>query len=823
MRKTLRFLFWGTLVGAAVTVAAGVYILTMGIPQPVVRHYLRRVENTQGVQITVDRVRWAPWHHITAEGVQLSMPGTGTSVGFRTLVVSVVAEEQDKKTVRPIRCRFSGGHVELAKKGQQAPESIRLVAGDAFIDPEHCSRVSASGMIGERWRFSVNGTFKHARDKDSTVPRTILGESILALRDKTYQALAAFAKTREERFLPETLNARVLFDIDVGDARKNRAWAFIDGGPVRVGNVALDPCSAALRWTDGRVRIDSLNAQASDYDLTLQGNGSVSPTTWDASATLRVQAQPAVLAATGLLPTNYLDKVALLAPLDVYLDVAGSLPTPSTITGRIICDAAEYRGLRLDQLAVTFRGQSNEWEILDATAALHGEGPARSAKARGTLSPGGAYRIHMETDAEPQRLASLLPTNIASLAASCTVHGYSRVEATLSRDSTVTTNPVVRATIHATDIVRNGVPVDLIHAACAYSNGTLRVEDLVMVGQDGQLTGGIVYDTAAQLLSLDGRSTAPPMAIARFFGPGLERILSPYRMEGPSTIQGKGTIGLGGNSARDLRLHIRGEQFGWRSFLADRAEVNLALSDSTTAIDNVTAQWCEGDVTGSLRFEGNAATHAARHCRADLVLTGANLASVVDVFQDLKDRKAYSGTLSGQLTLSGDAGPGFMNMATGSGRVSLQDGDILCLSLFGGLSKYLSLLVPGIGYVNQRELRGTFHIRDGTLHTSDMQLLGKFVSIQAKGSYTFEGNLKFRVQVLFLEEGLTATVTRLLTSPLTRALEFELTGTTKAPRWRPTNTPDRLLKFFNEKLGSVLPLGRTPNSKASPQTERMPQ
>jgi hypothetical protein len=167
--------------------------------------------------------------------------------------------------------------------------------------------------------------------------------------------------------------------------------------------------------------------------------------------------------------------------------------------------------------------------------------------------------------------------------------------------------------------------------------------------------------------------------------------------------------------------------------------------------------------------------------------------------------------LSGQLRLSGDAGPGFLSAAKGSGRVEIQNGYILSIPLFGGLSKYLSLLVPGLGYASQRDLRAGFQIRYGRLETSDAELLGKLITIRGKGSYAFSNDISFRVQVQFLKEGLTATVTRMVTSPLTKALEFELTGTTKEPRWRPVNTPDRLLKLFTQKLGeaatSVVPRG----------------
>ena len=84
----------------------------------------------------------------------------------------------------------------------------------------------------------------------------------------------------------------------------------------------------------------------------------------------------------------------------------------------------------------------------------------------------------------------------------------------------------------------------------------------------------------------------------------------------------------------------------------------------------------------------------------------------------------------------------------------------------------------------------------------------KLITIRGKGSYALNKEINFRGQVQLLKEGLTATVTRLLTSPLTKALEFEVTGTTEQPHWRPVNAPDRLLNYFSEKLGTITPGGR---------------
>jgi len=139
--------------------------------------------------------------------------------------------------------------------------------------------------------------------------------------------------------------------------------------------------------------------------------------------------------------------------------------------------------------------------------------------------------------------------------------------------------------------------------------------------------------------------------------------------------------------------------------------------------------------------------------------------------------------------------PGFKQM-TGSGMIHVDDGEIMRLPLFGGLSRLLSGLYPGLGFAAQDDLHADFELRNGRLETRAARLEGALISMKAAGYYAFDGRLRFNVEVQLLRKGPLASVLRLITLPVTKLLMFQLSGSVQEPQWRPTNLPKELFLIF---------------------------
>lgn len=128
----------------------------------------------------------------------------------------------------------------------------------------------------------------------------------------------------------------------------------------------------------------------------------------------------------------------------------------------------------------------------------------------------------------------------------------------------------------------------------------------------------------------------------------------------------------------------------------------------------------------------------------------------------------------------------------GTGRMAVRDGDLFALPLLGPLSPLLDAMLPGTktGYSKARSATATFSLSDNVLSTNDFEALATAFVIKGGGSVNFNSkrvNLNARVN--------TRGPTGMLLYPVSKLLEYEATGATSDPGWRPRvlAIPARLL------------------------------
>lgn len=359
---------------------------------------------------------------------------------------------------------------------------------------------------------------------------------------------------------------------------------------------------------------------------------------------------------------------------------------------------------------------------------------------------------------------------------------------------------LVTGRVVATNFTFREEPVMLAESTFSVLHGVLDLPDAHAVREDGQAQGHVTYNMDDALLELNVSGVAPLHPVAHMIAPGFERIMRQFEFQGPVQLLVNGRISVGSTlRGTDLRVSAEGEHMGWQRLLADHASFDLIATGSHFTFTNIHGVFCGGPFQGVADFSD---VEAPTNCRytASVVLTNANFARLCEMLHPASGGgTAASGTMTGELTgqaqLSGWLDP--WKSMEGSGSVYVHNGSIFQFRLFGGLSKVLDKIYPGLGYLSQTELHMPFTVGGGKLRSDDISIKGTVISLSSRGEYRFSNELDFQAQVQLLRNGIFADVVRWVTTPLTKLLEFKLIGTLEEPRWRPVNLPKELFLQFD--------------------------
>jgi uncharacterized protein involved in outer membrane biogenesis len=174
--------------------------------------------------------------------------------------------------------------------------------------------------------------------------------------------------------------------------------------------------------------------------------------------------------------------------------------------------------------------------------------------------------------------------------------------------------------------------------------------------------------------------------------------------------------------------------------------------------------------------------------RAQVDIRDADLSRLIAAFAKAPDYP-YKGKVSGAVKVGGMAGKGNLRTAEGEGTVTVREGRLFTMPLFGGLTETLASVIPGLDFVLcQTDASADFVIRDGKIHADKALIEGDVFSLKGRGDCGLDGSLDFLVQVKLLKEKtLVGKAVQSVLSPLSWLLEFHLTGTVNKPDWYASN------------------------------------
>ncbi|MGA4643852.1 AsmA-like C-terminal region-containing protein [Limisphaera sp. 4302-co] len=459
-----------------------------------------------------------------------------------------------------------------------------------------------------------------------------------------------------------------------------------------------------------------------------------------------------------------------------------------SLTGEVMLESGGFRGFRAARARSHVQYSNGMWHLPDLEVAR----PDGWLRADYRVWPWERrYEWRFQFQLPPDAFAPLLHTNQLTWLSLLQWHepltAAGEARGAFLRPDTVAGH----ATVHWTNFVFRELAVQRLEATLAYSNRWLDVLQPRIERAEGRLMAdGLAVDFAGQQVHFTNvLCVDDPAAVTAAIGPRTARTLAPYRFERPPRVRLQGTVPWRGRQGADLVAEVEGGPFRWWRFRAEQVTGTVRWRGDSVALTNVTAALCGGQLQGWALFDLSPPDGTA--FRFGLQGHGVDLAALMRDVGPAGSR--LEGTLDVDLLVD-RAHTGDWRTWNGRGAASLRDGWIWSIPLFGVLSEPLDALVPGLGRSRVTSGRATFVLTNGVLVSDDLECRASTMRLQYRGRVSLDGQVEAVVQAELLRDAwLVGRVVSLALWPVSKILEFRITGTLARPTAEPIHIPRVLL------------------------------
>jgi hypothetical protein len=509
---------------------------------------------------------------------------------------------------------------------------------------------------------------------------------------------------------------------------------------------------------------------------------------------------------TSLLPVGGRDRLAKLGlhlggALQVKLNI-GRAPLDAfwrNLSGSVRVGAANYRGIPVREGSMSVVCDEPWLHVNDADFVIGST--EDSGTVAGSLSwnlQDQTFAASMNTHVDYLLIAPLLPAGQVRLARHLQfTESPLRIRVDMTGRKGFPKEFTLAGDVVGTNFYYKGTYANYFSSPLALTNRLLTMNPIHGSRDEGDLDGSIRIDYEEKRIDIDVVSSVDPKAAARVGHKIVEDVLTRFTFNGPTRTEVNGSVFYGTNGVSEVRASAVAERMAVYSFEADELSFDVAWSNQSVNISNIVGRLYGGDVSGYYNVYPDEKTPTDRRYEFDLDARGT---SFEDVIRTLLHREGdpYQGTMDLRLKLSGLMGANQGHTAAGSGSIAVNKGHILQIPVFGGLSKMLGKIYPGLGFARQTELRSEFKVANHSVMSDEVTVVGNVFTIEGEGNYGLVSKeLDFDVEFKLLREGAVGAVVQFVTTPITKLLKFDLEGSLGDPRWRPKNLPKELFVDSN--------------------------
>lgn len=395
----------------------------------------------------------------------------------------------------------------------------------------------------------------------------------------------------------------------------------------------------------------------------------------------------------------------------------------------------------------------------------------------------GTLDINMELD----QLSAVLPPGLHDVASMFTINDAPvRFTGTFSMPTDDSDQLHVQGDISGTNFSFRSVPLTGADIHLVYSNNVVTLDPFIASTATGGVRGSLVLDFNTEIYDIDLDVSANPHRVAPMAGKHFATYFDPYLFSDDILIRVQGRVDVAKDDLTDLFINASGRRIGYQKLMSDHLLMQAHRTPGRLHITNIVASMAQGTITGNVII-----THLPKKDLYELDLFATNIAldALGTMFNPDSSNK-YEGALSGHVQLKGPFPdrPGWTEMS-GTGRVMIENGRLLLIPVFGGLSTLLEKIYPGLGFSEQNFAESSLEFMDGKIVMEDLTITGNLVSLAANGSYDWSNQLNYDVIVQPFRGGAIASAVRVVTMPISKLLEFKVTGSLTNPVWNAANLP----------------------------------
>lgn len=337
----------------------------------------------------------------------------------------------------------------------------------------------------------------------------------------------------------------------------------------------------------------------------------------------------------------------------------------------------------------------------------------------------------------------------------------------------------------------------------------LGFDSFELLRPEGRASGDLSIDLERKEVELDILSGCSYDAILGIIDEDLPGRFDWMQFSGPLQVAASGHVNYGTWELSDMRGTVSARDVTLKGVPFEQLEFKARMQAGVLDIGDISAQACDGVLQGDFSVDLPPSSDAGRtNNNYDYTLSididDADFADMVAVLKKAfldreeseKDDEIYKGVVDLQVDMKGASSNGVNVVRSGEYTVEINKGRLFQIPLLGGLSKYLSKLIPRFGYLSQTELVASGLVRPDRILIHEVELRGDVITVKGHGDYYYDHSLDVDVQVVLLRKGVAASLLRIITFPVTKLFEFTLTGTLEEPAWHMKNIPKELfLKF----------------------------